>query len=188
MNPTHWFHRVVAIAKNAKSVGSGWDELLAYFAAQVDAAALVRLRGIPISDEVSSVREQLGAIFHASPPTVRLEALYFGLFDSLDENEKECIGFYVAGIDKFDAGSGDGLCKPAWCPEECYISSDALDAVKEAELAAAGTQRRFLSYAGQIGVALLLVQFSTVGVLPDARRLVGFDSGDIANLTDGVAV
>ena len=93
----------------------------------------------------------------------------------------------MVGIHEYDADNGDSLCKPAWSPEENYLSSDALNAVKEAELASAGTQRRFLSYAGQIGVALLLVQFSTIGVLPDAKRLVGFDSGDIANLTDGVA-
>jgi hypothetical protein len=37
-----------------------------------------------------------------------------------------------------------------------------------------------LSYAGQLGTALLVSKFASAGVFAGYRRVVGFDSGDFA--------
>lgn len=96
------------------------------------------------------------------------------------------IGYYVAAVEGYDPNDPDTLCEPAWWPEGRYLASDALGAVKAAELAAARAgdedAREFLAYAGQIGVAMLVSKFASLGLFRSACCVVGFDSGDVTEV------
>jgi hypothetical protein len=114
------------------------------------------------------------------PPPRPLRALYFGLFDAIDASGEEQIGYYVTGVEKFE--DEDSLCAADWCPEGRYLQSQALAALKKVEIAASGETRRFISYVGQIGVALAVTRFASMALIANTRRFVGFDSGDIAEI------
>lgn len=91
-------------------------------------------------------------------------------------------------VNRFDRRADDSLCDPVWWPEGRYLKSAALDAVKQVELAAAEAgdeaMRSLLSYAGQLGAALLVTKFASRGLFAGLPRVVGFDSGDLAVLDD----
>ena len=67
-----------------------------------------------------------------------------------------------------------------------YLSSSSLDAMKSAEIAAVESQEDELSallgYAGQLGAAMIVTRFASNGCFPGLKRVVGFDSGDFAQL------
>ena len=177
------FHEVVRIGNSAPAPEPGWAELLRFLESQVAQRTIPSLHNVAIMEDVRSVRSQLESILKAEPPAMALEAVYFGLFDGCDGEGNEGIGFYVAGVEKYDPANPDCLCNPAWWPAERYLRSPALDQLKRAELSATGMARSFLAYAGQIGVALLVARFASAGLFPGVKRIVGFDSGDMAELT-----
>ena len=120
----------------------------------------------------------MAALFETQPPTTPLMALYFGLYDAIDNDGRQLVGFYVCGIEHYDPKNHDTLCRPSWQPKGRYLSSIALNELKRAELSASGETREFLGYAGQLGVALIVSRFATETLVPGAVRVVGFDSGD----------
>ena len=135
-----------------------------------------------VQRDAASVRQQVASILRREPPSADIDTLWFGLFDTLDDSGGERIGYYVAGVRGFDADDPDSLCLPAWWPEERYLSSAALAAIKSAEVEAgrrgASDEREFLGYAGQLGAALLVTRFGVSELLGARRLVVGFDSGD----------
>ena len=64
------------------------------------------------------------------------------------------------------------------------MSSAALTAVKNAESDVSVETRRFLGYAGQLGVALVVSRFASTGLVTGTRRFVGFDSGDVVEIIE----
>ena len=179
------FHGVVKIAQTALGPESGWHSLVGYLEQQ-SSDSLPRLRSVNMQQDVEEIRRQLVELIKGEPPPKNLNAIYFGLFDTAGEDGVEGIGYYVAGVKGFDPEDGDSLCNPAWWPEGRYLSSATLNAVKEAELSYAASgqaeKRALLGYAGQLGAALLVSRFASIGLLPDLRRVVGFDSGDFAEI------
>lgn len=179
------FHQVVDMADRAESASGGFQDLLAFLEAHAP-YSLSSLRTIDIVQDVSRLRTQLAELLRSEPPPTSVDTLYFGLFDGADDNGIEQIGFYVAGVEGFEPTNPDSLCEPVWWPEGRHLSSDALDAVKAAELSAAHKElqdeRQLLGYAGQLGVGLLVSKFASAGLRPGTRCVVGFDSGDFSEV------
>jgi len=175
------FNEVVRLAHDATDPMSGWSSLIGYLEGW--AGEPLSIPVVSADEDVRDLRAQLEAVVKAEPPPAGLNAVYFGLFDTTDDGGREGVGYYVAGVKKFDPEDGDSLCSPAWWPEGRYLASAILNSVKEAELSsAAGKEevRALLSYAGQLGAALLISRFAVRGLFPNLTRVVGFDSGDFA--------
>jgi len=169
------YDEVARIGTAFGTAQSCWRDLMTYLSRQADIGGL---SAVAIDEDVCSVGKQLKSLLENYPPDVPLTALYFGLYDGIDENGHEVAGFHVAGIEHFDPKNPESLCHPSWQPKGRYLKSASLDELKLAELAASGEAREFLSYAGQLGVALIVSRFAAGSLVPDAVRVVGFDSGD----------
>jgi hypothetical protein len=174
------FDEVVRIANDATEPVEAWNGLIQYFLATLSADAIDVLHTVSIEEDVRSVRHQLERLLSLEPPRRAFRALYFGLFDATDATGEEQIGYYVTGVENFE--DEDSLCAADWCPDGRYLQSQALTALKKAEMAASGEARRFISYVGQIGVALVVTRFASMALVANTRRFVGFDSGDIAEI------
>ena len=179
------FHQVLAIAAGCKDAYTGMTELIAYLS-WVTGDFVAPLKAVDVGDDVVDVSAQLRELALDQPPPETLNAFYFGLFDTIDEAGVERIGYYVAGVDHYTPENPGSMCAPVWRPEGCYLTSRSLDAIKAAELAAAEADRpdtkNFLGYAGQLGVALIVTRFSAAGLGRTLRCVVGFDSGDVAEI------
>jgi hypothetical protein len=178
------FNKVVRLANDAPDPGSAWQALVHLLTPHVSREMLTLLNGVVVEDDVTGIREQIRALLVSEPPPPSLQAFYFGLFDAVSQNGIESIGYYISGVDQYDADDPDCLCDPVWWPQDRYLKSTALDAIKRAELSANGEGRQVLAYAGQLGAALLVSRFASRGLLEGVRRLVGFDSGDGAEVLD----
>ncbi len=179
------FHAVVALVARSTRPADGWSELVAYLG-EKSGATVELLRDVAIIDDVHGAAEQLRELCAAEPPPTSVNAVYFGLFDTSDDDGVEGIGFYVSGVEDFDPNDPDSLCSPAWWPEGRYLQSAALDAVKELEVDCRGAGNSdaasLLGYAGQLGAAMLVAKFAS-GLLFGARKIVvGFDSGDFVEV------
>ena len=179
------FDDVLSIARQGKNADTAWASLVRYLEER-GGASLRQLADVDMQRDVESVRQHIQKLVSSEPPPSDLNAVYFGLFDAVDGDGAEVIGYYIAGVRGFDPEDGDSLCDPAWWPEKRYLRSEALDAVKDAELRAkAGGQtevQALLGYAGQLGTALLVSRFSSAGLFPGRHCVVGFDSGDFAEI------
>lgn len=180
------FDDVVRIGAGAGDARHGWERLVAYLEAHMEAPTLGALRRTEIDEDVLRVRKQLQRLMAREPPGMKLNALWFGLFDTAIPGGPGGIGYYVAGLERFDPDVPESRCSPAWWPESRYLRSVALDMIKVTENAAAAANRegdrRLLSYGGQLGAALLVSRFASAGLWPELRRVVGFDSGDYAEI------
>lgn len=175
---------VARLANHAPDPESGWHELVALLAHHVCEAALAPLKGAAIASDVANVREQIRALLVSEPPPSSLRALYFGLFDAENRDGVQSIGYYISGVDKYDADDLDSLCDSVWWPKGRYLTSAALDAINRAESSAKEEEREVLGYTGQLGAALLVSRFASRGLLEGVRRVVGFDSGDVGEVLD----
>lgn len=178
------FDGVVAIAKGAKNVDAGMSDLLAYLAEGAGDFLKV-VQSADVAADVETIRRQLITLVQSEPPPDDVDVLYFGLFDAVDQDGNEAIRYYVAGVHGYNSDDPETLCDPKWWPAERYLESETLCAVKAAELSAArGNEdaRELIAYAGQLGVALLVSKFASIGVFSLNRCVVGFDSGDVAEI------
>lgn len=173
---------VSGVADSAANAQSGWESLIGALARCCVPDTVSKLRRVDIESDVASVGQQLAKLFQQDPPPADIDAFWFGLFDGFDEDGSECIGYYVAGVRGFDPHDEDSVCSPAWSPEEGYLVSSALAAIKQAELDAsrrdADDERDWLGYAGQLGAALLVSRFAAAELASERQLVVGFDSGD----------
>ncbi|MEM6676044.1 MAG: hypothetical protein AAF726_24555 [Planctomycetota bacterium] len=174
------------LARSAPDAESAWRDLVEWVSSEVGPRLSLPIREVDLLSDVLSVRDQLSVLLESEPPPSAIEALYFGLFDAVSENDVEEIGYYVAGIERFDPADGESLCDPAWWPDGRYLVSSALQAVKSAELNAAAadqlSESEFLAYAGQLGAGLIVTRFSIRGLDDGRAVVVGFDSGDFATI------
>ncbi len=177
-------HEVVSLVKGAKDAASGFDGLVGHIRTKVGQDHVGPLTQVAIDSDVANVASQLDALVANEPPSSDIDTFWFGLFDALNDAGDETIGYYVAGVSGFDPKDHDTLCDPAWWPEGRYLSSEALSAIKTAELAAEDSEvKMFLCYAGQLGAAILVSRFAIRGVQGDRRVVVGFDSGDLTEVS-----
>jgi hypothetical protein len=179
------FDDVLRMAQQAEAAAVAWRALVTYLEDR-GGESLPQLAAVDMIRDVEGVRRQIQEVVSSEPPPKDLNAVYFGLFDTVGNDGRSGIGYYVAGVKGFDPSDGDSLCNPAWWPDGRYLASDALDAIKEAELIAGARGRddlrSLLGYAGQLGAALLVSRFASSGLFPGHHHVVGFDSGDFAEI------
>ena len=179
------FSDVVSLAQAADSPGAGWVSLVRYLEDR-SGESLPQLAVVDIERDVENVRRRLQELISSEPPPNDLNAVYFGLFDALDDDGAEVMGYYIAGVKDFDPMDGDSLCDPAWWPEGRYLESAVLSLIKNAELSAKANGqtelRALLSYAGRLGGGLLISKFAAAGLFPGHHCVVGFDEGDFAEI------
>ena len=178
------FDEVVHIGNRASDVTAGLKALVHYL--DTIGGARLDLAAEDVERDVEVVREQLLEVVRSEPPPATLKTIYFGLFDAVDDEGVEHLGYYVAGADRFDPDDPDFLVDPVWFPESRHIASASLAVIKRAEVEAArrgdDEQAGLLAYAGQLGTALLVSRFASADVFPGLHRVVGFDSGDFAQI------
>jgi hypothetical protein len=159
------FGAVCEIANAAGDARSGWVDLIGLLSTDCGAEVKEALAAVDIDADVGSVRQQVSRLMKEEPPSVHIDALWFGLFDTCEADDVDGIGYYVAGIAGFDAEAPDSRCCPVWWPEGRYLTSEALSMVKRLEVLAGQRPDRhaqqFLAYAGQLGAALLVSRFAT---------------------------
>ena len=175
------FDEVVSLVNGASGLNGGWDSLRDYLEGKSPGLS-DEVDDVDISQDVAEVADQVRLVLEAEPPPDTVDAIYFGLFDTVEDSGDEGIGFYVAGAADYSTGGDDALCDPAWWPDRRYLLSDALSALRRVEAARDGDERAFLSYAGQLGIALLVTKFVVRGLFEGKAILVGFDSGDVAKV------
>ena len=184
MNLERAFDDVVQLAQHAKDPQAALRALVEYL--DPDGKVLAPLAKTKIERDIASVRTQLQALLTAEPPPSNLDAIYFGLFDTEDDDGEDAIGYYVSGIKGFRPNDSESLVNPIWFPDERFLTSSTLGKLKQAELAASdedlGALASALAYAGQLGVVMLISKFASEGLFIGLPRVVGFDSGDFAQL------
>lgn len=177
---------LVNLCSDAETPQAGWYSLVSYLSEQSN-YEFAELRSVPIEADVQAVRAQLEKLIADEPPPRAVNAIYFGLFDCLDDSGHECIQYYVCGSDRYRVDEPDSLCRPAWWPEGRYLASLALDAIKKTEQWALEKNFSyefcsFLGYAAELGAAMLISRFASDGLFVGLPRLVGHDSGDVAEI------
>jgi hypothetical protein len=179
------FHKVLAIANEAADPESGWSSLKSYLRQQA-AMPLSHLEQVDVAADVRNLQAALRLLTSREPIPEAIDTLYFGLFDAVNDRGDEEIGYYISGVAGFSPDNGDTLCRPLWWPENRYLESAMLHAIKQAEVLSrdAGDEniRSLLGYAGQLGAAALLSRFASRIFAPKLHRVVGFDSGDFAEV------
>jgi hypothetical protein len=176
------FDKVVEIAKTTRSPIQGWQAVISY-ANERAARIKDRLATLNIEDAVSDVRKQLLDKWKVEPVPHEVDFLYFGLFDLGFEGDSSVYaGFYVSGGSCFDSHDSNSLCDLPYFPDNRIIRSEFLDGIKRAgEMDV--RSREFVDYAVAFGAAALLSKFSIPEIGRKLRIVVGFDSGDFAEIT-----
>src|SRR5688572_30099452 len=91
------FHDVVRIAQGAPDPSSGWTSLVGYLEKH-GGDPLPQLAAVDLGRDVVDVRDQLVEVIESEPPGNDLNAIYFGLFDTVGDDGIEGIGYYIAGV------------------------------------------------------------------------------------------
>jgi len=186
MEPAASYDAVVHVASRSRDAASGWRDLIGLIAREAGPGLAALMQEVDVLADIASVSAQLVRVFQSEPPAANIDTLYFGLFDTMDEEGSEGIGYYVAGIRGFDPNVTDSLCNPEWWPDGRYLESRSLNAVKSAELGAraAGNSvaASFLGYAGQLGAGLVVSRFAVSPLDLKRRVVVGFDAGDYSEI------
>lgn len=180
------FYHVCALVNSTPNARDGWRSLASYLAAEVGAHVAESLQAVSIDRDVAAVRSQIESAALRDPLPDGIDALWFGLFDTRDDDGAEQAGYYIAGIRGFDPEDPDSRCSPAWWPEGRYLECEALATIKTLELDARArgdeAASSFLGYAGQLGAALLVSRFAARALAGQRQVVVGFDSGDYATV------
>jgi hypothetical protein len=165
--------RVVASGGDPRDT---WNRLLDLGAEISAAAPLNRLRGVDIHSDIESTRQQVASIVATAPIPPGIDAFYFGLFDaaSVETPKTMFTGFYLSGVSGYDPGDLDSLVEPIYFPDERFLGSSVLDAVRDTTWEDNTRLFEILT----LGTAGLLAMRSA-RCLPPATIVVGFDEGDL---------
>ena len=133
------FGRIASLVNTASDLDDGWDTLRDFL--ESGSPDLSReLDDIDIRQDVQDVAEQVRAVLKSEPPPETVDAIYFGLFDTIDDSGEVDIGYYVSGAVGYAKGGHDALCPPAWWPDRRYLASDALSVLRRVEAAREGEE------------------------------------------------
>lgn len=86
MDVAESFHEVVRIAQSADEPLAAWHVLTKYLQ-QSSKVDLAELADVDIRADVEQVQLQLIELIQQEPPPRDINALYFGLFDTIDEDD-----------------------------------------------------------------------------------------------------
>jgi hypothetical protein len=177
-----YFDNATRIAKDASSAADGWADLVAYSGRCLTPTAVSRLASLDVDSAVRSASDELAEILVEAPIPPEVTFLYFGLFDLAGEDAHTVYaGYYVSGGQHFDREDLDTLCGLPYFPENRFIPSDFLDAIKSVA-AAERDCFAFVDYAVIMGAAALLTKFVLAALGLNYKTIVGFDDGDYFEL------
>ena len=179
------FYAAMTVANTATTAAAGWNSL-AELLLQWTGVSVREFTSAEIDQDIQQLQRSLRQTIQEEPIPSEIDALYFGLFDAIDEERNEVIGYYVSGIAHYNPDIPDTMVRSAWWPENRYLESKLLSEIKRAELKARESLdpevAELLGYASQIGCAALVSRFVVGEMSLGLQTIVGFDSGDYAEL------
>ena len=176
------YDRVATVVNQSADPTASWVELIRFTVQECGEAASA-LRSFPLAPEFLDFRAQLDRLIEVAPVPHEVDTLYFGLFDAIDPTDPDRVatGFYVSGASGYVTGDPDTLVDPVYFPEDRFLASALLEAVRGLSYADAD-HAEFYEYALTLGAAGLLVRHSVLGLPARWKVVVGFDSGDVLDL------
>ncbi|WP_146009444.1 hypothetical protein [Deinococcus planocerae] len=136
-----------------------------------------RLLALPLNEAILDAQHWLNAVLIADPPP-RLEVLWFGLFNTAEEDDTEPLNLYVGGASRWD----DSEPELDYLPEGRHLSTDIFQRLAQ-------TSGNDNDYEVGLLIAAILVRHALEALNPVALTqvascavYVGFDSGDYTHL------
>lgn len=179
--------RIDELLESRAPVGAGMTSLLDLCTGAEPDSVWEDLRDLDFEADFADLSSWLEQVFTDEPPGDRINALWFGLFNPiLDDDEPTCC-LYICGSQRFDpkVRGFEWACNPEYFPEERYADSDALTtmyrtlATKETGVFRRGEYTLCLGYA-----ALCVSQWchgpmrtTLLGIATMRGVAVGFDAG-----------
>jgi hypothetical protein len=173
------------------TVTEGMEALINYCESKYSSSLWQDVRHLPFGRDVSDLKMWLESVLSSEPPSVEIEAYWFGLFNPVRHDLESC-DLYVAGSDHFDpdAQSADWAAIPVYFPEGRYAEPEILHALHRIMASADDEAGEFGDYTLCLGYACLAVAtlFAVVdpaimlGPTVSRAVAVGFDSGDFVLL------
>ncbi|MEN6627178.1 MAG: hypothetical protein ABFD69_13220 [Candidatus Sumerlaeia bacterium] len=172
----------------AKTIEDGWQALLAAAKKKQKSRAWDALAELDVKKDLKSHVDWLVKGFKEEPPPKEINALWFGIFERLEQKTKSSYAtLYIAGSDRYDAEkrySIDWAVRPRYFPEWRYAPSPVLDQISSEEHKAKGSHDAFTFLT--LGYAALLTRFALVAAMKTIEHdfgeqqcpvAVGFDEG-----------
>jgi len=170
---------VSRLVRKSRRVDTGFRALLEYCQAQCPSNEWSKLAELDAASAATAVSVRVREILAGERIGRGVKVLFFGLFEAeFPDSDKPAVGYYLAGLESFDAEDLGTLSEPAYLPADRCIRSDLLDTV----LRAAHADRRageFIFYALLLGAGALLAKHATRALAKKYRLVVGFDDGDV---------
>lgn len=170
------FYEVQRLSRLSLPPSEMLKELLR-FRGDGDTPDSLRLLDLPFSQAILDARHWLNATLIADPPP-RLEVLWFGLFNTAEEDGTEPLNLYVAGASRWDDLEPD----LDYLPEGRYLFTDIFQQLAQ-------TSGNDDDYEVGLLIAAILVRHALAALKPAALTrvtpyavYVGFDSGDYTHL------
>jgi hypothetical protein len=181
------YERIKRIVNQSNDPQSTWSAMLAYVRELRPAIDTSALEPLDVAADVQSINQQLVRLFAVEPVPDVVEALYFGIFDAWDPDNRKTTytGFYVSGASDYLPEDSASLCGPVYFPDERFLDSSLLDAIREAVWDQEDDSIAFQALC--LGAAGILARHAA----PSGRAwhlVVGFDEGDVIEVSplDGV--
>ena len=89
MEPAASYEAVVHVASRSRDAASGWRDLIGLIAREAGAGFAALMQEVDVLADIASVSAQLVRVFQSEPPSANIDTLYFGLFDTMDEEGSE---------------------------------------------------------------------------------------------------
>ncbi|MFZ5902873.1 MAG: hypothetical protein ACOYZ8_04915 [Chloroflexota bacterium] len=183
------------IVTSAPNVRSGMFQLLDYCETNSPNPVWANIRQLDFEGDVERLRAWLEKVLSSEPPTEKINAFWFGLFNPVLENGEVSAGLYLSGSTKFDPDdeTGDWAVEDddSYLPEARYANSQVLKEIyrliSKTEVANIGEYVLCLGFAG-LATKVMCQLVNRKFLLGERKKrdiAVGFDSGDFIIL-DGI--
>ena len=177
-----YFANLDNIVKSATTPQSGWEALVSYCKTCIISDALNEIAKLDMVVATDTVSKQLSEILAESPIPSDIVFLYFGLFEmGFEDSDETHAGYYISGGLNFDSENPDTLCDLPYFPENRYIRSSLLDAIKSIG-ATEEENFDFIDYLVMLGASALITKFALATQAIIYKTVVGFDDGDYLEL------
>jgi hypothetical protein len=180
---------------SAHDINSGMDHLVNLCQGIIESPAWPKICSLDYKRDIEELRKWLELVLISEPPSPKIKAFWFGLYNPVLENGDSTAGLYISGSTRFDSEdtTGDWAVwdDSSYLPKRRYADSVVLKEiyrlVTENEVADIGEYVLCLGYAffavreicSSIKPSSLLL-----GEYKERRIAVGFDSGDFIILPD----
>jgi hypothetical protein len=184
---------VEGVVGTSSDVKTGMYLLIDYFEKRLPDPVWTVIRGFDFDSDISKLRSWLEKVLSTEPPSKKIKAYWFGLFNPVLEDGKPGCALYISGSTQFDPNDDTGEWAvwgdDSYLPQNRYVSSEILHNIYRCN---PGNDR-----ISGIVINLLILGYSSLVVkeiihainpkllLGKSKRrdiAVGFDSGDFITL------